>query len=78
MGSTAKWTARSSSGERVRAYWMARAVARSIRSMKTRTTWRRSTGDLAGHGGVLLQLLVLVDVLAVEPQQERAPRGGGG
>ena len=35
--------ARRSSGVRLLAYWMARAVARSIRSTSTTTTWRRRT-----------------------------------
>ena len=45
--SRAKWTARSSSGWRVRAYWRARAVAMSSRSTSTMTTWRESTGASA-------------------------------
>ena len=45
--SRAKWTARSSSGWRVRAYWRARAVAMSNRSTSTITVWRLSTGASA-------------------------------
>ena len=47
LRSRVKWTARSSSGWRVRAYWSARAVAMSSRSTSTITTWRLSTGASA-------------------------------
>ena len=39
-----KWTARSSSGVRLRAYWMARALARSMRSTRMTTTLLRKIG----------------------------------
>ena len=48
--STAKWTTRRSSGVRLRAYWMARAVAMSSRSMNTSTTCRRRIGALMAAG----------------------------
>ena len=54
--SIAKWTARSSSGVRVRAYWMARAAAMSRRSTNTSTTWRRRIGAVDGGGHVVLEL----------------------
>ena len=47
--STAKCTARISSGASVRAYCSARADARSIVSMNTSTTWRRRMGASAAR-----------------------------
>ncbi len=69
-----KWTARRSSGVRARAYWMARAVARSIRSTSTMTTWRRRTGaSKASSGRPLFQDGVLGPVLrgSYEPGRRR-------
>src|SRR5581483_10774217 len=48
--SITKWTARTSFGVSARAYWMARAEARSSWSTKTRTVWRRSTGTMPASG----------------------------
>ena len=69
LSSMAKWTARSSSGWRVRAYWRARAVAMSRRSTSTITVWRLSTGASAASAAPCLELLLLVDVLAVEADE---------
>ena len=69
--STAKCTARSSSGVSVRAYWMARAEAMSSRSTNTSTTWRRRIGAVAAAGTSCSSWCGLLRVLPVEPQQQR-------
>ena len=75
-GSTAKCTARRWSGDSVRAYCTARAVARSIRSTSTTTTWWRSTGASHAWPAPASSCLVLLDVLPVQAQQDACtPRG---
>ena len=71
--STSKCTARRSSGVRVRAYWMARAVARSSRSTSTTTTWRRRIGASRRLGRTSLELVLLFGVLPVQPEQGEHP-----
>ena len=69
--SRTKWTARSSSGSSILAYCRARASARSSRSTKTRTTWRRKDRAHDGVADVLFQFPGLLFVLLVEPDQGR-------
>ena len=68
--SIAKCTARSSSGVSVRAYWIARAAARSRRSTNTSTTWRRRIGAVAAAGTSCSSSRGLPLVLPVEPEEE--------
>ena len=69
-----KWTARSSSGRSVRAYWTARAAAMSSCPMSTRTTWRCSTGASAAAARTGLELLLLRHVLPVQAEQSEVHR----
>ena len=73
--SSTKWTARSSSGVRMRAYWIARAAARSRRSMNTSTTWRRRIWAVVAVGDVRARAAVLPLVLAGQPHEEHHHQG---
>ena len=72
--SSTKWTARISSGVRMRAYWIARATARSRRSMNTSTTWRRRMWAVVAVGTSAFQRLLPL-VLAGQPDEEQHHQG---